>query len=767
MKARYLGIAALVGIVMLSPTCSVEACGPGFEPDVFVNTATPDDQNSFAQGQLGILQEGFDSNEYAVAYRYLNGGKLSEAERRIYAPPPTPPQMSPDQRNMTPQQIVAAQQAEIEARRSAQPAGRWLLQRAKYVPATMSVDQKPSFPTDYEGNIVFDENYLNCPDPAFENATLTLTKRAETWGKQSPSLIDWIHGQDAVFSNCAGKAASTPTPAPSDSPALLKADRTYQIASATLYAKQFDDAARQFEAIAIESASPWQRWGAYLAARATVRKAFAMGKATDPYSTDLASFDMNTMKQAQQMLETLLRRPNPVPSRAIIQGELNFIRIRTEPDKRINEICIALAGPAPDPDFKQDMRDLSWTLSKHLDITNPAPLLSWIEGWRGAGTAATAFGAWQRTNGLPWLIIALAKAAPADSFATGLIDVAAKIEPGSPAYDTVFFHRVRLLIALKRTDDARALLDTRLPLLTSQKPSSNLNALRAQRMSLARNFAEFLFYAPRATLSTGSQGASDLQGQCNVRAHAVNDSADCPELRQPLEFDNDAVTILNRQLPLSLLIEAAKSTTLPQNLREQIAMIAWTRAVLLQDQQSALKLLPLLPKAFRDAIGPSIDFPADLAILRNPGIRPYLESGIPRVASYSYFDEYRNNWWCKPWLAPESSAREKKSPPPTTFISASDIALAASEDQRLQELPDSVAVIGQRVLDYATKHAEDPHVPEALALTVRAGHYARQAYNSGGDPDRSEYTAVSKAAFRLLHRRYPKSTWAIKTPYYY
>ena len=42
----------------------------------------PDDLAAFAKGQLGILQAGFDSNEYAVAFRYLNGGKLSAAERQ-------------------------------------------------------------------------------------------------------------------------------------------------------------------------------------------------------------------------------------------------------------------------------------------------------------------------------------------------------------------------------------------------------------------------------------------------------------------------------------------------------------------------------------------------------------------------------------------------------------------------------------------------------------------------------------------------------------
>ena len=47
---------------------------------------------------------------------------------------------------------------------------------------------------------------------------------------------------------------------------------------------------------------------------------------------------------------------------------------------------------------------------------------------------------------------------------------------------------------------------------------------------------------------------------------------------------------------------------------------------------------------------------------------------------------------------------------------------------------------------------------------MRAGHYACQP--SAGS-DKSEYTPISKQAFELLHRRYPKSSWALKTRYYY
>ncbi|MBS1804308.1 MAG: hypothetical protein JST28_13155 [Acidobacteria bacterium] len=774
MRSRSLALLAFILAVIFLPMHTVNACGPWFEPDIFVRTGAPDDLQAFAKGQLGILQAGFDSNEYAVAYRYLNAGKLSEEELKFYAPADRT-RVAESGRILSPDEVYEAQQAEIKAHQAAQPPKLWLAERVRYVPQAASADQKSSFPTDYEGNIVFDENYLNCPDAAFENAYVTLKKRAETWGKQSPWLVDWIRAQDTVFSNCAGKSSAVPSSASAEAPALLKTDRAYQIASAALYGKKFDEAIRQFDLISQDQTSHWQSWGIYLAARATVRKAFAMGSPTDPYGGELASYDKPTMIAAQNMLQGLLNAHNPPPSRSIIEHELNFIRIRTEPEERVQEICAALAGPAPDPDFSNDIKDLNWLLTKRLQIKSPPPLLAWIHAWRGGTDAATAFTSWQQGHALPWLMIALSKAGPSDAFTPSLIDEAARIAPGTPAYDTAFYHRARLLIALKRTDEARVLLDAALPPLQRQKPSSTLNALLGERMQVARDLDEFLRFAPRTVLATGSSPAETLQSLCNARFKPPKLGADCPALRQPLELGEDGAAVVNRQLSIGALIKAAQSTILPANLREQIAIVAWTRAVLLQDSGRAAQIAPALPKAMRDDAGTGVGFRASLFILRNPGIRPYLEPGIPRVASFSQFDDFRDNWWCKPWNKPHNpedsmeSAQQKADKQPTpAFLAPSAAALAKTEYQHLQELPDSIALIGRRVVDYAKDHQNDPQVPEALALTVRAGHYACESWDSNRSADaKSVYTPVSKAAFELLHKRYPKSPWALKTRYYY
>jgi hypothetical protein len=89
---RFVALFTLSLLVLL-PFVAVEACGPDFQPDTFVRTARPDNPRTFAQGRLGILQLGFDSNDLAVAYRYLNGGRLSSllSSLKLHIRPNRPP----------------------------------------------------------------------------------------------------------------------------------------------------------------------------------------------------------------------------------------------------------------------------------------------------------------------------------------------------------------------------------------------------------------------------------------------------------------------------------------------------------------------------------------------------------------------------------------------------------------------------------------------------------------------------------------------------
>src|SRR5262249_60367845 len=82
-------------------------------------------------------------------------------------------------------------------------------------------------------------------------------------------------------------------------------------------------------------------------------------------------------------------------------------------------------------------------------------------GWRKSVSAdkADALGRWREQHNLPWLVAALMHLSPGDEDVAVAIAASRAIEPGSPAYYTLAWHRLRLLIGENKQEDARAELD--------------------------------------------------------------------------------------------------------------------------------------------------------------------------------------------------------------------------------------------------------------------------------------------------------------------
>jgi len=92
------------------------------------------------------------------------------------------------------------------------------------------------------------------------------------------------------------------------------------------------------------------------------------------------------------------------------------------------------------------------------------------------------------------------------------------------------------------------------------------------------------------------------------------------------------------------------------------------------------------------------------------------------------------------------------------FLSPAEQASAESEWKTLLALNAAPNYIVQQVLQWANQAPGDPRLPEALHLAVKTTRFGCT---------NQESTRWSKAAFDLLHRRYPNSPWAKKTPYWF
>jgi hypothetical protein len=100
-------------------------------------------------------------------------------------------------------------------------------------------------------------------------------------------------------------------------------------------------------------------------------------------------------------------------------------------------------------------------------------------------------------------------------------------------------------------------------------------------------------------------------------------------------------------------------------------------------------------------------------------------------------------------------------PPPTPrvsgapFLPAADRQQAAAQLEELRSLATGPNWLAAQTLAFAEQHPQDARVPIALHLVVTATRYGCSDEQTGG---------FSKRAFDLLHRRYPNSEWASRTP---
>jgi hypothetical protein len=445
--------------------------------------------------------------------------------------------------------------------------------------------------------------YLNCNDDAFRTAASTLERL-----RAKPYAADWIAGQDMVFADCSKGAA---IPAPASDP-QLRADRAYQIASAKFYSEQYDAARQDFQAIAADSSSPWHEIAPYLVARCLIRA----GKFAD----------------ADTELQHIVADPVTARLHASAGGLRGFVRARLHPAERMHELALALVQPDSQATIAQDLIDYRVLFDQNVKPSEDDDLTAWILSFQSGGNGALE--KWRATHALPWLVGALQAAGPKDSAVPELLAAASAVKPDSPAYVTVNYHRVRLLPA----DDARTLTGQ---LLKLDMPVSARNQLRAERLRLARNFEEFLTYAPRTPVDEDAKPGIDV-------------------------LDDDSALVLDRAVPLALLKQASTSALLPDATRKNLQRVVSIRSLVLAE---------------------SPDFDRVFRLLNTPGDSPFVRGGYGRFTEDpGKIDNYRDNWWC-----PVSGRNREQAAPVANFLSPPDRQQAAAEWTRLAALAPCLA----------------------------------------------------------------------------
>ena len=711
----------------------------------------PVDDLAFFRGQLGILRPTFTDNRLYAAYRIMLGGRFSEAQaKQLLAP------------------CCGAPETPFDAVTS------WNDLR-KRVPGVPPAKEATSFRQRPEDVRVFD---VSCLPNAYRNSAATLRARIAEHGANSALLRDWVIGQDAVLLNCDADAA-LPNELP-NAPPWLKADRAYQIAAAYFSRLDYARAGQLFAAIGRDASSPWQKTARYLVARSAVRAA-------------IEDKTPKLIAEAQQAIDALATDPQLGEYRADAPKLASLLAFAIHPQERARELERSLLAADLPPSLAVDLRDF---LLLERSGARSTDLGAWIydvdilttsgREQDVAAAKADALTRWREQRNLPWLVAALMHLSPGDEDVAAAIAASRAIETSSPAYYTLAWHRLRLLIGENKQEEARAELDQILdgrPL-----PEGVENLMRYHRMKLARDLDEFVRFALRR--GEFVMYLPDPRTKLDATAPPLKSTTRFPydfaamlkwrtELFQPNPryFDNDARAAMSFVTPLPIMARVAQSDRLPPNVQRDVALAVWTRAVLLDDAEAANAVAPIVAryfpqygagwKTYQSAATPQQKkIEAALLLLRLPGASPWFASELGYPYMRDVIGLVATRWWehvdSDKQAAPDAAditlcddcALPLQFAPPA-FLTSGDRDRARNEVARLRQLPGAPAYLGAIILSWANAQPRDPRVPEALHLVVRATRY--------GQKD----TETSKAAYLFLHNRYRRNPWTSKTPLWF
>ena len=401
-----------------------------------------------------------------------------------------------------------------------------------------------------------------------------------------------------------------------------------------------------------------------------------------------------------------------------------------------------------------------------------------------------AFKRWRETGSHAWLLAALMKAEKHSPGLSRLLRAAQTVDRSLPAFAGSLYHTVRLTLETGKKSEARALLDGLPKADLERLPVSSQNLFAEQRLHLAEDLSVFLrsgLQTPVAFYDDGRLGPllnlleakkEHWDPQFHEEDKSEFEKSVEEEFQERMKWngrvllDFKTTEILNTHFPLPSLVEVSRSPVVPDYLRLRIALAVFTRAVVLQkpgvaDQIVAdiLKLEPGKKTFLAPYLGAKTvkekDRAALFMMLKNPSLSPLIADGLAesQLVDYGPDHYYELAWWCPPSLTEYNAKFEQvpKQVPKPQFLTAAQVAEAKKEHTRLIEIGDAKSYLGKRVLEWARAEPDDPRIPEALFIAVRAN----VAYKYGCEGWTHDKKTLEEAE-KMLRGRYPNNAWTMK-----
>jgi hypothetical protein len=566
-----------------------------------------------------------------------------------------------------------------------------------------------------------------------------------------------------------------PAPLAATEPLYWRQLNDYQRAAWAFQAGRYADSTPLFERIGATPDHPMHALGAYLALRSEVRSAVAADvKDVDPARREQQARTLE--RRGAVILADAALAPVHESTRALLRSML----VRLTPETRLAELNRALDDAAADPFALDRLGDWSVLVGaarpEVVEDLRPAhDFIDWIETVRGCTGIASnpacepagahALARWRATGARPWLVAALMLPQPG---VPELMEAGLALPPDDPAYVTVRYHLARLYRLDGKPRDALAMADG---VLQRDLSPGTRNLLRQERFAVATSVPEAARYLLRTNVDYAKGVARFAQADLSVpdpTRDIVLDSA------REIKLDDDGLVWTNLGLPVAGLVALARQPDLPPALRARIAGAAWIRAALLDNVKEGraagallAQLAPITaPAVERYARANSPVERRHIVLVESVrvGLGAQLSMDAPPV-TVAPADDATTSAWCafNTWREAFVPGVEQETAPAFPWRrppmpDTGDTGQRLAELARLGALKTATGVIGDDVLAWAASHPRDPELPWLLHVVVMS--------TRGGCLDKDAAT-LSRKAWDLLHKRYPGSEWAQKTPYFY
>jgi hypothetical protein len=760
---------------------SVAACGP-FTVDPLFSFSRHADYplKDFAGGKTGIVPTSYGRMSLFIFYRQINNLPLSANEQEAFVTALS---------NRIGTRPSDEEKPEAPAPKD-NPTQLWKISRAKVFAGDPKLETEKRLADDYF-------YYTSCLDDAFRTASNTLEDRIKKYGIND-DVKEWVNGQDAVFANC-GEGGKMPAPVAANAPDWLRKDRDYQNAAAILYSGKDADARVEFQKIANDKNSIWNKTAKFVVARTYIRQASLLDDTQPDYTPESqakwanASTNVERVvaksidkkksekqelyQKAEIQLKEILADASMKEFHASANRLLGLVAFRAKPREQRRKLAEKLVDKNENPNFYNDLVDYIWLLDKvdseasetgrereekeaqkagkeynydynlkRQDISNAelgADLTDWLFTYQAEDGFVHSLEKWKQTKSLAWLTAALSKAKKDSPNVNELLTEADKIKSDSPAFATVRHHQIRLLTDSGKNAEAKQKL-SEVSQNFNKYPRSTQNDFTSQKMLLAENLDDYLKFAQRLPATFVWSDDANEEGT------DIKDDKELQAWKNRTMFDLDSATQFNEKMPLSVLRQAALNPNLPDHLKKFLVIAVWNRAFVLGNKAVQTEFTPLMTKFAPEYKVPTVSSEANalLGILRNPASQIYVPFGMGRGEPAS-IDSIRGNWWC---------VEKNEDVQYPSFLSAAQKAESEAEQKRIAAVGESSTFLAKTAVEFANKNMTNPSTPEILHLAVRSTRYGCKDANT---------LRYSKAAFDILHKRFPRNEWTKKTPYYF